>query len=704
MAIIVFCSQVPQTGPPKDQEYDLQPSERQEGCVGEVEEKLVTLALAEEPAEEGDEYVNVCRSGMMIYKELHDKLFEHQKEGVAFLYRLYREGRRGGILADDMGLGKTIQIIAFLSGMFDTDLVRSVLLIMPVTLVNNWMQEFLHWAPGIRVKVFHGTSRKERDQNLECVQRKNGVLLTSYQMVLANWEQLRRLNQESFVWDYIILDEAHKIKTPSAKTTKSVYAIPAKNRILLTGTPVQNNLRELWSLFDFACQGALLGTAKTFRMEYENPITKAREKDATPGEKALGLKISENLMSIIQPYFLRRSKDEILKLKSEGHHGPPGMERDYVALEMPSLPRKNDFIVWVYLAPMQEEIYRNFLSLDHIKELLMTTRSPLAELTILKKLCDHPRLLSAQACIQLGLEVSDYSEPTDEGEGTGSSMSQAIKKVSSQTLIEESGKLTFLVALLEKLQEEGHQTLVFSQSRKMLDIIEHILTQRGFRVMRIDGTVTCLAEREKRVGDFQKNKGYSVFLLTTQVGGVGLTLTAATRVVIFDPSWNPATDAQAVDRAYRIGQKENVVIYRLITCGTVEEKIYRRQVFKDSLIRQSTGDKKNPYRYFSKQELRELFALEETRSSATQIQLQSLHARQRNSDDQLDAHIAYLHTLEMFGISDHDLMYTRETGHEDQAEDEEAHRYIEHRVQKAQELVQLESQLTNTQYQKSRFS
>ncbi|XP_020668323.3 DNA excision repair protein ERCC-6-like [Pogona vitticeps] len=688
----------------RGQNYEIQPSKNLEGCVRAVEEKLVTLGLEEEAAEEGDEYVNVCQSGLMIYRELHDKLFEHQKEGVAFLYSLYRLSRRGGILADDMGLGKTIQIIAFLSGMFDADLIQSVLLIMPVTLVNNWMQEFLKWAPGIRVKVFHGTSKKERGQNLERVQRKNGVLLTSYQMVLANWEQLGRLDQQRFVWDYIVLDEAHKIKTPSAKTTKSVYAIPAKNRILLTGTPVQNNLRELWALFDFACQGALLGTAKTFRMEYENPITKAREKDATPGEKALGLKISENLMSIIQPYFLRRSKDEILKLKSKRASCPPGMDRGYVALEMPSLPRKNDLIVWVYLAPMQEEIYRSFLSLDHIKALLMTNRSPLAELTVLKKLCDHPRLLSAQACIQLGLEVSDYSEQTEEGEGTDSDMFREIKKVSYKTLIEESGKLTFLIALLEKLQEEGHQTLVFSQSRKMLDIIEHILTQRHFKLMRIDGTVTCLAERESRVGDFQKDKGYSVFLLTTQVGGVGLTLTAATRVVIFDPSWNPATDAQAVDRAYRIGQKENVVIYRLITCGTVEEKIYRRQVFKDSLIRQSTGDKKNPYRYFTKQELRELFTLEETRSSATQIQLQSLHARQRNSDPQLDEHIAYLHTLEMFGISDHDLMYTCETGHEEQAEDEEAHRYIEHRVQKAQELVQLESQLTNVKYQQPRFS
>ncbi|XP_062822580.1 DNA excision repair protein ERCC-6-like isoform X2 [Anolis carolinensis] len=701
-AVVQMEQKTPKTRKRSSKVHKIQPKEHPTEDVQDAEEKLMSLALDKDG--DGDEFVDVCQSGLMICRELHDKLFEHQKEGVAFLYNLYHKKRQGGILADDMGLGKTIQIIAFLSGMFGAGLVRSVLLIMPATLVNNWMREFANWVPGIRVKVFHGTSKKEREQNLEQIQRRTGVLLTSYQMVLANWEQLSNLDGQPFVWNYVILDEAHKIKSPSAKTTKSVYGIPAVNRILLTGTPVQNNLRELWALFDFACQGSLLGTAKTFKMEYESPIMKAREKDATLGEKALGLKISQNLMAMIKPYFLRRSKGEILKLNLERSVCLTGEERDYIALEMPSLPRKNDFIVWVYLAPMQEDIYRNFLSLDHIKELLMTTRSPLAELTVLKKLCDHPRLLSAQACANLGLEVSEYSEPTDQ---STLSMTQDIKRVSDKLLIEESGKLVFLVALLEKLQEEGHQTLVFSQSRKMLDIIEHILTKRSFRMMRVDGTVTCLAEREKRVRQFQMDKSYSVFLLTTQVGGVGLTLTSATRVVIFDPSCNPATDAQAVDRAYRIGQKENVVIYRLITCGTVEEKIYRRQVFKDSLIQQSTGDKKNPYRYFTQQELRELFTLEDTTSSATQLQLQSLHATQRNSDLELDKHIAYLHTLEMFGISDHDLMYTCETGQEEEeeeAEDDEAHQYIEHRVKKAQELVQLESQLKDKKYQKSRYS
>uniref|UniRef100_A0A8C3V4A0 DNA excision repair protein ERCC-6-like n=1 Tax=Catharus ustulatus TaxID=91951 RepID=A0A8C3V4A0_CATUS len=593
-----------------------------------------------------------------------------------------------------MGLGKTIQVIAFLSGMFDAELVQHVLLIMPTTLVSSWLAEFARWTPGLRVKEFHGTSKTERTRNLERVQRKNGIIITSYQMLINNWKQLASRHEQEFVWDYVILDEAHKIKCPSNKTTKCVYAIPAQHRVLLTGTPVQNNLHEMWSLFDFACQGSLLGTAKTFKMEYENPITRAREKDATPGEKALGLKISENLMAIIKPYFLRRTKEDIKSNHADKADTPiPEDPSENRAPVMPSLTRKNDFVVWVYLAPVQEEIYRNFLCLDHVKEVLMTTRSPLAELTVLKKLCDHPRLLSARACIQLGLEEQECSEQDYRMEAGLFSGVTKIDHLSDETVIQESGKMQFLVGLLERLREEGHRTLVFSQSRKMLDIIELVLSRRQFQILRIDGTVTHLTERERRINAFQSNPNYSVFLLTTQVGGVGITLTAASRVVIFDPSWNPATDAQAVDRAYRIGQKENVVIYRLITCGTVEEKIYRRQVFKDSLIRQSTGDKKNPFRYFSKQDLRELFTLENTRTSATQIQLQSLHAMQRKTDLQLDEHLAYLHSLAMFGISDHDLIYTREMAHEEQVESEEAHQYIQRRVQKAHELVQLESQL-----------
>ncbi|XP_068446273.1 DNA excision repair protein ERCC-6-like isoform X1 [Clinocottus analis] len=663
--------------------FDIRQSEKLKSRIQRIEDHLAE----EDEEEEDDDFVNVNGSGLMLFKDLHDKLYGYQRDGVAFLYGLHRDGRRGGILADDMGLGKTIQVISFLSGMYDAELAKHTLLVMPTSLITNWTKEFAKWTPGMRVKDFHGPV-KERTRNLEKVQRRGGVLLTTYTMVMNNWQQLSAHRGAEFTWDYVILDEAHKIKTASTKTAKSVYAVSAKNRVLLTGTPVQNNLKEMWALFDFACRGTLLGTAKTFKTEYENPITRAREKDATPGEKALGARMSEDLVARITPHFLRRTKAEVNKTdvsrREEDDGRAPEPPKDSGAA-MPALKRKNDLIVWTYLSAVQEDVYRQFISLDHIKELLMTTRSPLAELNIMKKLCDHPRLFSAAAVAKLGLaDGRDGDQPGAAG---------SIADVPDDTLIAESGKMVFLFALLERLRDEGHRTLVFARYRKVLDIIQRILGNRGFKVMRLDGTVTQLAERERLITRFQTDASYSVFLLTTQVGGVGITLTAADRVVIYDPSWNPATDAQAVDRAYRIGQTDNVVIYRLITCGTVEEKIYRRQVFKDSLIRQSTGDKKNPFRYFSKQELKELFVLEDTRRSSTQLQLQALHSRHRRTDPELDEHIARLHAMEMFGITDHDLMFSLDVEQDEAPEDREAQHYIEGRVQKAQELMEAESEL-----------
>ncbi|XP_077376732.1 DNA excision repair protein ERCC-6-like isoform X2 [Festucalex cinctus] len=666
--------------------HNIHRSDKLQKRIGKIEEFLA------QNLEDDDEYVDVNSSGLKLYRQLYDKLYDYQKDGVAFLYGLYRDERKGGILADDMGLGKTIQVISFLSAMYDSEMIKYTMLVMPTSLVTNWTKELKKWTPGMRVKEFHGASRTERTKNLEKIQKRSGVIITTYTMLMNNWQELSSYQGREFKWDYMILDEAHKIKTSTTKTAKSASAIPSKNRVLLTGTPVQNNLREMWALFNFACQGTLLGTAKTFKMQYENPITRAREKDATPGEKALGSRMSENLMAIIQPYFLRRTKAEVQANKddtrdtAQSESAKKKKSKSFGA-SMPSLTRKNDLIVWTFLSSIQEDIYWKFISLEHIKELLMTSRSPLAELTILKKLCDHPRLLSARATSTLGLREARQS-PDDDDMG-----SQSIANVPDETLIAESGKLAFLVTLLKRLRDEGHRTLVFAHYRMVLDILQRILKNQGFKVLRLDGTITQVSERERLITLFQKDSSYSVFLLTTQVGGVGITLTAADRVVIYDPSWNPATDAQAVDRAYRIGQTKNVVIYRLITCGTVEEKIYRRQIFKDSLIRQTTGDKKNPFRYFSKQELRELFSLEDTKASSTQMLLQSLHAKHRSSDPDLDMHLAHLHTMGMFGISDHDLMFSLNMDLDEDLEDQEQQQYIEGRVQLAQELVKAESDM-----------
>ncbi|XP_060070138.1 DNA excision repair protein ERCC-6-like [Ylistrum balloti] len=670
----------------------------------------------EESSEEEDNGMVLVGNEFYLYKDLYNKLYDHQKAGVLWLWSLNKK-RKGGILGDDMGLGKTIQVIAFLSGLFDMDKVHSVLIVMPVSLISNWEKEFKKWAPGIRVTLFHGSSKREKERALTKVQRRGGVCLTSYGLVVTSFEQLSQKEGRDFEWDYMILDEGHKIKNPT-KTTKGVHAIGAKNRIVLTGTPVQNNLKELWALFDFVHKGALLGTARTFKMEYDTPITRARERDATAGERHLGMMMADSLKNIIAPYFLRRTKAEVAKKERnlddntvEGEEN--GQEQKQI--KMPTMTRKNDFIVWLFLTRTQQQIYQDFLSLDSVKELLMTKKSPLVALTVLKKITDHPRLLTKRACAQLGLDGEDAMDNSllESEEGLSSAATE-IHNIDDSTLINESGKLIFIIQLLTQLKAEGHRTLIFSQSRKILDIIEKVTTNRGHKVMRLDGTVIHISERDQRIHKFQTDTSYTLFLLTTQVGGVGLTLTAADRVIIFDPSWNPATDAQAVDRVFRIGQDKNVVIYRLITCGTVEEKIYRRQVFKDSITRQTTGNTKNPYRYFTKQELRELFILDNPRHSKTQVQLQEMHRGSRISDTSLDAHIAFLHSLDLFGLSDHDLMFNKESeSMDDQLEDQEepvskAHLggndYIQHRVQKAQQLLQMESELGEGSTLEERFS
>uniref|UniRef100_A0A8C4XBN6 DNA excision repair protein ERCC-6-like n=1 Tax=Erpetoichthys calabaricus TaxID=27687 RepID=A0A8C4XBN6_ERPCA len=458
---------------------------------------------------------------MQTGRKLHDKLYKYQKEGLAFLYSLHKN-RKGGILADDMGLGKTVQILTFLSGMFDMDLIKTVLLVVPVSLISNWMEEVRKWTPGMHVKVFH-TSSRSLEESLKTIQEKGDVLITTYQMLVNRLEMLSHHRSKDFIWDIVIFDEAHKLKKPSNKTTKAASVIPSKTRILLTGTPVQNNLQEMWALFSVACQGAILGSYKSFKKLYETPITRGRMKDASISEK------------------------------------------------------KSDLVVWLYLSPLQERIYRDILSSEKIKNILLSSACPLTELTMLR----------ASAIIQ-GYFL----------------------------LMASLGKLAFLVALLEKLCSDGHRTLVFCRSCKMLNIIEKVLTARiSFFTYRWDSQTDRAAQQAGiNVSD---QSDYSIMLLTTQVGGVGLNLTAANRVVIFEPSWNPATDAQAIDRVYRIGQEKNVIVYRLITCGTVEEKVFRRQVFKNSLIRQVTGDEMDPFRHFTHEQLKDVFTLEKTSSRSS---------------------------------------------------------------------------------------
>ncbi|XP_066551106.1 DNA excision repair protein ERCC-6-like [Amia ocellicauda] len=621
--------------------------------------------------------MDVLNSGFL---PTYDQLYEHQKEGIVFLYEAYQSEKNGVILGDEMGLGKTIQIIVFLGGMLDMGKIKSVLLVLPKSLLQNWIEELKKWTPLIQLSEF---DVKNRD-TVKNIQQKGGVLLITYKNLIKGQKILSSYKEKHFTWDCVIFDEAHFIRNRSSKCFKAACLIPAKIRLLLSGIPVHKNLQEMWSLFHLACQGGLLGTYATFKKQFEQPILKGMEKTSSGKHKALGLKRAEMLMKVIEPYYFRRTKEEIQrKWQVSDQESYPLLD----AVKMAHFTRKNDYVVWVYLSPIQETLYKTLLSMRTLRDSLDSNYN---DLITLKKICDHPRLLSHTECRDLEWE--------DDGELDLSALQVTLEirerlfpQLSSESLLEESGKLAFLVPLLERLRDEGNRTLVFSRSLKMLDIIEYILKERGFNILRLDGTNCKTYKIQERVTLFQTKKDCSVFLLTCQVGGVGLNLTAANRVVIVDPSWNPATDDQAVARVDRIGQEKDMVIYRLITCGTVEEKIYRWQVFKNTLIKQTTGDDTNPIRYFSNQEIYELFTLENTQSSSTQLQLQNFHHHRRVIDKALDDHLAYLYSLKMFGISEHDLINSTALDR-DFAKDTPCNR-IHLQVQKNEQRIQAESHM-----------
>ena len=355
----------------------------------------------------------VADSSFVLSEKLYNTLFKYQREGVIWLWNLHRRVQ-GGILGDDMGLGKTIQIVALLSGLFRNRYVslssgkcqphiHSALIVVPVSLMINWKNEINKWTPETIVKSFYG-SKSERERNLKSIQSCGGVCLTTYGTVLSNIDLLNDSNRHK--WDYVILDEGHKIKNPSRKITKALAAVQSRHRLILTGTPIQNNLLELWSMFDFVCCGKLLGERSQFKTEYQKQIEQGNEKDALEIEKEIGSEMAKSLRQLIEPHFLRREKGKVMagadvqpeedqseqKRDVGGDPNPPNNGEDLPQIKA----RKNEFNVWCLLTDYQIELYTKYGESDEIKALLNTSRSPLAALTVLKKICDHPSFTEQQ--------------------------------------------------------------------------------------------------------------------------------------------------------------------------------------------------------------------------------------------------------------------------------------------------------------------
>ncbi|XP_039337160.1 DNA excision repair protein ERCC-6 isoform X2 [Mauremys reevesii] len=528
--------------------------------------------MAEEDSDESDAEFD---EGFRVPGFLFRKLFKYQQTGVRWLWELHCQ-QAGGILGDEMGLGKTIQIIAFLAGLSYSKIrtrgsnyrfkgLGPTVIVCPTTVMHQWVKEFHSWWPPFRVAVLHetGSYTNKKVKLIREIAACHGILITSYSYI-----RLMQDNINSYDWHYVILDEGHKIRNPNAAVTLACKQFRTPHRIILSGSPMQNNLKELWSLFDFVFPGKL-GTLPVFMEQFSVPITMGGYSNASPVQVKTAYKCACVLRDTINPYLLRRMKADV-----------------QMSL---SLPDKNEQVLFCRLTDEQRQVYQNFIDSKEVYQILSGNMQVFSGLVALRKICNHPDLFSGGPKILKGVPDDELEEADQFG------------------YWKRSGKMIVVESLLKIWHKQGHRVLLFTQSRQMLKILEVFLRDRNYSYLKMDGTTT-IASRQPLITRYNEDTSIFVFLLTTRVGGIGVNLTGADRVIIYDPDWNPSTDTQARERAWRIGQKKQVTVYRLLTAGTIEEKIYHRQIFKQFLTNRVLKDPKQR-RFFKSNDLYELFTL-----------------------------------------------------------------------------------------------
>ncbi|XP_006636185.3 DNA repair and recombination protein RAD54B [Lepisosteus oculatus] len=527
----------------------------------------------------------------------------HQREGVVFLYEcvmgMRAAGRHGAILADEMGLGKTLQCVALLWTLLRQGpyggraVLRRALVVTPGSLVRNWGAEFQKWLGGQRIGVF----AVDQDHKVEEFVNSQiyAVLIISYEMLLRSVEQIQRVE-----FGLIICDEGHRLKNSSIKTSSALSSLSCERRIILTGTPVQNDLQEFHAIIEFVNPG-ILGSSSAYRKVYEEPIVKSRQPSSTGEEKRLGAERAAELARLTGLFILRRTQEII---------------NSY-------LPPKLEWIVFCQPTPLQLEVYRNILSCRLVRSCLQGAleNSPhLVCIGALKKLCNHPGLLYATIREREDRARSDCADAAESSlyEGLSGLFPEGY---SSEGLdASDSGKLMVLTDLLAAIRQlsPADRVVLVSNYTQTLDMLQDLCRRCGYRSTRLDGQ-TPVSQRQKIVDVF--NSRYSsdfVFLLSSKAGGVGLNLVGASHLVLYDVDWNPANDIQAMARVWRDGQKRTVHIYRFLTTGTIEEKIYQRQISKQGLSGAVVDlSKRAAHISFSSEELRNLFTLHEDSECVT---------------------------------------------------------------------------------------
>ncbi len=490
-------------------------------------------------------------------RNLKAQLRPYQEQGFHWLWFLHEIGS-GGVLADDMGLGKTVQTLALLLAVKSDDTSAAslrrgphsddsktsdgggkrkpfkALIVAPTSVVTNWLREMDKFAPSLRHALWHGAERKERQDEMEDAD----VVVTSYALLRRDEELLKEID-----WRYVILDEAQQIKNPLSATARSAKRLPSDRRLALSGTPIENRLSEIWSIFDFVSPG-LLGPLEKFEERYSRPID--------GGDKVA----AERLRATIHPFILRRTKAEVAR------DLPEKIETDQFCELTGEQSSLYAAVLKEVRAQVMGEVERHGLARSHIQIL--------AGLTRLRQAACDPRLLG------LPREFGD----------------------------DDSGKLVALRELVQTSVEGRHKVLIFSQFVSMLQIIKRALEEDRVPYEYLDGSTK---DRAERVENFQRDDGPPLFLISLKAGGSGLNLTAADTVIHFDPWWNPAVEDQATDRAHRIGQTRVVTTYRLIAKGTIEEKILELAEKKRELVGAVLAEDVGGAKKLTKGDLEDLF-------------------------------------------------------------------------------------------------
>ncbi|KAL2089938.1 hypothetical protein ACEWY4_014626 [Coilia grayii] len=520
----------------------------------------------------------------------------HQREGVKFLWDCVT-GRRiadsyGCIMADEMGLGKTLQCITLMWTLLRQSPdckpeIDKAIVVSPSSLVRNWYNEVGKWLGGrIQPLAIDGGSKDEIDRKLEGFMAQHGLRVPS-PILIISYETFRLhagvLHKGKV--GLVICDEGHRLKNSDNQTYQALNAMNAQRRVLISGTPIQNDLLEYFSLVHFVNAG-ILGTAQEFKKRFELPILKGRDADASDKDRAAGEEKLKELISIVNRCLIRRTSDILSKY----------------------LPVKIEQVVCCRLTPLQSELYKRFLRQAKPVESLQggnISVSSLSSITSLKKLCNHPSLIYDK-CVEgeegfegaLDLFPSGYS----------------TKAVEPQL----SGKMLVLDYILAMTKSTSSDKVVLvSNYTQTLDLFEKLCRTRRYLYVRLDGTMS-IKKRAKIVERFNSPTNPEfIFMLSSKAGGCGLNLIGANRLVMFDPDWNPANDEQAMARVWRDGQKKTCFIYRLLSTGTIEEKILQRQAHKKALSSCVVDEEQDVERHFSLGELRELFTLNEDTTSDT---------------------------------------------------------------------------------------